>query len=317
MTTTLTKPEQGSLLTIAIMGAFADGAKSDLERTEIKRISESLREADLNLSALYQQVLLRQVRLADAAAALASPEARQLAYEMAVCVCEADDTLNDAEKAFLADLRRELGLDEAAAAKFEQEAEALAQPPVIASASAVPPAVNPPGRADQNEVDRLILNYSILNGGLELLPDSLATMAIIPLQMKMVFRIGKHYGYDLDRGHIVELLGAAGVGMTSQVVEGFARKLLGGLLGKVGGGLGRRVGDQVASSAMSFASTYALGQMAQRYYAGGRQLSAVQMRQLFSSFTQQAQSLHSRYAGEIQNRASTLNPAKLLDIVHG
>lgn len=48
-------------------------------------------------------------------------------------------------------------------------------------------------------------------------------------------RIGKAHGCELDRGHIKELLGVAGVGLTSQVVEGYARKLLGGLLGKVGG----------------------------------------------------------------------------------
>jgi hypothetical protein len=58
------------------------------------------------------------------------------------------------------------------------------------------------------EVDKMILNYAILNGALELLTDSLATMAIIPLQMKMVYRIGKAHGYELDRGHIKELLRA-------------------------------------------------------------------------------------------------------------
>ena len=45
----------------------------------------------------------------------------------------------------------------------------------------------------------MILNYSILNGALELLPQSMASMAIIPLQMKMVYRIGKEHGYELDR----------------------------------------------------------------------------------------------------------------------
>jgi len=55
----------------------------------------------------------------------------------------------------------------------------------------------------------------------------------------LVYRIGKAHGYELDRGHLRELLGVAGVGLTSQVVEGYARKLLGGLLGKMGGGLMR------------------------------------------------------------------------------
>lgn len=318
MTTILTPTEQESLVTIALMAAFADGGKSDTERAEIKRIAESLPNGDLNPSALFQRVLLRQTTLASALAPLTTPEKRQLAYEMAVCVCDADNTLNEAEQSFLAELRRELHLDAPAAATFQQEADALAQAPfpTAVTVSPAPPPLQAAGATDA-EVDRMVLHYSILNGALELLPDSLATMAIVPLQMKMVYRVGKRYGYDLDRRHITELLGAAGVGLTSQVVEGFARKLLGGLLGKVAGGLGRRAGNQLASSAMSFASTYALGQMAQRYYAGGRSLSALQLKDLFTSLTAQARSLHGRYAGEIQQRAGTLNPAQLLNLVRG
>jgi uncharacterized protein (DUF697 family)/tellurite resistance protein len=318
MTTHLTKPEQEALVTLALMAAFADGGKSDVERSEVKRITESLDGGDLSTSALYQRVLLRQATPADAVAPLTAHETRQLAYEMAVYVCEADDALNEAEQRFLAELRRELKLDDQATAAFQQQADALTQAPLVTSTAAAtaPPPPQTASAADA-EVDRMVLNYSILNGALELLPESLATMAIVPVQMKMVYRIGKRYGYDLDRRHITELLGAAGVGLTSQVVEGFARKLLGGLLGKVAGGLGRRAGNQLASSAMSFASTYALGQMAQRYYAGGRSLSALQLKELFTSLTEQARSLHSRYAGEIQQRASNLNPSQLLNLVHG
>ncbi len=318
MTTDLTQSEQEALLTLTLMAAFADGGKSDLERAEVKRIAQGLPSGDLNLTALYQRVLLRQTTVGHVVASLTTVETRHLAYEMAVCVCEADDTLNEAEQRFLEKLRRELQLDEQATASFQQEADALTQVPLGASMVAT---VEPPplrsGSAADAEVDRMVLNYSILNGALELLPDSLATMAIVPLQMKMVYRVGKRYGHDLDRRHITELLGAAGVGLTSQVVEGFARKLLGGLLGKVAGGLGRRAGNQLASSAMSFASTYALGQVAQRYYAGGRSLSALQLKELFTSLTEQARSLHGRYAGEIQQRASTLNPTQLLNLVRG
>jgi uncharacterized protein (DUF697 family) len=163
----------------------------------------------------------------------------------------------------------------------------------------------------------MILNYAILNGALELLPDSLATMAIVPLQMKMVYRVGKHYGYELDRRHITELLGVVGVGLTSQVVEGYARKLLGGLIGKVGGGMGKSVGKQVASSAMSFASTWALGKIAGQYYSGGRKLSAIEMRQLFTSLTDQARDLHANYASAIRDRAGSLNLTQLLPMIRG
>jgi len=59
-----------------------------------------------------------------------------------------------------------------------------------------PPMAQASSAEDQ---DRMILNCAIVNGALELLPDTLASMAIIPLQMKLVYRIGKSYGYKLDR----------------------------------------------------------------------------------------------------------------------
>jgi uncharacterized protein (DUF697 family) len=68
-------------------------------------------------------------------------------------------------------------------------------------------------------------------------------MAIIPLQMKLVYRIGQSYGYQMDKGHIKEFLATAGVGLTSQYVEQVGRKLLGGLLGAVAGGIGRGLGS--------------------------------------------------------------------------
>lgn len=309
----MNQEEQDAIFTICLMAAFADGEKSDTEHAEIKRIIATYPQAD---PAIYQKVLLKQVSLSQAIARLSSPETRQLAYEMAVCVCEADKVLTDREKEFLAQLREEVRHDESAASDFEKQAEAmtLTIPPTVGEAFSVPPVISPAPAADA-QLDQTILNYSMLNGALELLPDSLATMAIVPLQMKMVYRIGQQYGYTLDRKHITELAGAAGVGITSQVVEGFARKLVGGLFSKVAGGLGRRAGDQLASSAMSFASTYALGHAARQYYQGGRKLSAVEIKELFGTLSEQAKSLHSTYLPQIQDRARNLNPTQLLSLV--
>ena len=125
----------------------------------------------------------------------------------------------------------------------------------------------PPERIDTAELDKMILNYSILNGALELLPQTLASMAIIPLQMKMVYRVGKTYGYELDRGHIKDLLATLGVGLTGQYVEQIGRKLIGGLLKTVGGGLLGGLGSVATGAGFSFATTYALGQVAKQYYA--------------------------------------------------
>ena len=84
--------EQEAVLTIALLAAFSDGAKDEREREEIKRIAESLtgEPGAPQLSQLYQNVLLERVTVAQAAAVLSEPSYRQLAYEMAVCVCDAD-----------------------------------------------------------------------------------------------------------------------------------------------------------------------------------------------------------------------------------
>ncbi len=320
-------------MTLCLRAAFADGEISEAERTQIKRILEGMSQPDLNLAAVYQEVLLHRPPAAQAAASLDTPELRQLAYEMVLCTCESDGLLNAAEQAHMAELRTALRLGESAAV-VQQQVEALqsaavpaaAVPPVIARGAAGgggsggaggagrAPAAEP---GAEGEVDRSILNYSILNGALELLPDSLATMAIIPLQMKMVYSIGKRYGFELDRGHIKEFVAAAGMGMTSQVLEGYATKLAKGLLGKWGGGLGRMVAGQATSSAMSFASTYALGHVAKRYYSGGRTLSGMQLRELFGGLLGEAKRVQDQYGAAIQDRSRTLSRASLLELVRG
>ncbi|MFC4310414.1 DUF533 domain-containing protein [Steroidobacter flavus] len=303
--------EQEAVLTIALLAAFSDGAKDEREREEIKRIAESLtgEPGAPQLSQLYQNVLLKRVNVAQAAAVLSEPSHRQLAYEMAVCVCDADAVASPAEQKFLQELRVALNLDTQQTAQLEKDAAVLADAPL--------PIDNGVRQATMSdaEMDKYILNHSIVNGAIELLPQSLATMAIIPLQIKLVYRIGQAYGFQLDKGHIREFIATAGVGLTSQYVEQIGRKLLGGLLGSVAGGLGRGLGRATAGAAFSFATTYALGQLAKRYYSGGRQMNTALIQQTYQSLLGQAKQLQGQYSSEIQHKASTLDAGQVMSMV--
>lgn len=297
-----------AVLTIALLAAFSDGRKHEREHEQIRRIAEGLaQDAAVDLPSLVQDVLLKRVDVASAATALGSAEARQLAYEMAVGVCDADGTQSDAERAFLTDLARRLGLDVDQADAYAAQADTLAAELLAATKPAV----------DEAELDRAILNAAILNGALELLPESLSTLAIIPLQMKLVHRVGLAYGYPLDSGHVKDFLATAGVGLTSQYLEQAGRKLLGGLLGRVGGGLLGGLGKQAVSSGLSFATTWALGQVAKRYYAGGRTFSTEMLRSTYTELLQQARGLQAQYAPQIQQQARTLDTAKVMSLVRG
>jgi len=307
--------ETRAVLSLCLLASFADGEKHQRERAEIRRVAEGFAPSDaVHLSTLYQDVLMKRITLPDVVAQLQSAESKQLAYEMAVCVCDADGALSNAEQRFLADASAALGLDAGASAAFKDEAQAIALLAVagaeVSSAGAARAAA-----IDQAELDQAIVNAAIVNGALELLPEALSTMAIIPLQMKLVYRIGKAHGYELDSGHVKDFLATAGVGLTSQYLEQAGRKLLGGLLGKVGGGLLRGVGKQAVSSSMSFATTYALGHVAKRYYAGGRTLSTQMLKDAYTSRLQEAQGLSTRYLPDIQARAKTLDARRVLAMV--
>jgi uncharacterized protein (DUF697 family)/tellurite resistance protein len=301
--------DQKAILAIALHAAFADGAKDDREREEVRRIAESLASTSptVDLRAIYQDVLLKRFGLDQAVAALSDDALRHYAYEMALCVCEADGQTTASERTFLDGLKVSLGLGDVKAREIEREVD-----PFVVTASTVSGSAF---GSDKAELDQSILNYSLLNGALELLPQSWASMAIIPLQIKMIYGIGKAYGVALDQGHIKEFIAAAGVGLTSQYLEQFGRKLLGGLLGKIAGKTAGKIGRTATGMAFSFATTYALGQLAKHYYAGGRQMNGDLLRETYQSLIGPARELQTRYLPQIEEKAATLDASQVMAMI--
>lgn len=308
--------ESRAVLTIALLAAFADGTQNDRERQEVRRAADAL-ATELSAPDLYQQVLMKRVDVGAVAAQLKSKEVRMLAYEIAVGVCDADGLRNEAETRFLAQLGAALGLDQPTIAGTAASVDALTTVPLTAdSGPAKGKVVAATASIADAEMDAIILKAAIVNGALELLPQSLATMAIIPLQMKLVYRIGKAHGYELDRGHIKDLLATIGVGMTGQYLEQIGRRVLGGLLGRAGGFIGSVAGG-ATGAAFSFATTYAIGEVARRYYAGGRTMSAELLQQAFNDLLQQGRSLQARYLPQIEQQARNIDVNRLLQMVRG
>ena len=359
----MTHDEIRAILTLCLLASFADGEKHDREREQIRQVAQGLAgDQAINLPGLYQDVLLRRVSLESAVALLGNAQLRQLAYEMAVCVCDADGYSSPKEQAFLAQLRQALGMAHgadpsstaagqsstpvagvgaaavSAYTRFEHDARSVVTAPLqVDSGDAMvsvpegmsaphPAAVDVlpqtaaqrrPGTLIAAAIDSKILKAAILNGAIELLPENLSTLAIIPLQMRLVYQIGQSYGYQLDSGHIKDFLATLGVGLTSQYLEQAGRKLLGGLLGKVGGGLLGGLGKQAVSSGMSFASTYALGHVANQYYAGGRTLSTDMLKDAYQHVMQDGRQLQAHYLPQMQETARGLDTAKILSLVRG
>ena len=314
-----------SILSIAMLAAFSDGMKDEAEREHIKKFAEQLGSTSIELMGVYQDVLFKRIGLTDAASALTDDGHRRYAYELAVCVCDSDGVRSDAENRFLMDLHQGLNLEsDPSSDAIEQQADAIALAgsllpvPMTALTSTPTPVETLASVPVDDEVqNKMILNYAIINGALELLPQSWASVAIIPMQIKMVYRIGKSHGHELDQGHIREFLATVGVGLTSQYLEQFGRKLVGGLLGGFLGKTVKKMGASATGMVMSFATTYALGQVAARYYAGGRQMSTTLLKQTFSESIEPAKQLQAQYLPEIREKARHLDANTIMSMVRG
>ena len=70
-------------------------------------------------------MLRQQVTIAQVIEPLKSVETRELAYEMAICVCHADEIQADAERTFLFELRTHLQLAPETAAAIQARRSAL------------------------------------------------------------------------------------------------------------------------------------------------------------------------------------------------
>lgn len=207
-------------------------------------------------------------------------------------------------------------MDPASAGALLAEAESVVALPVGPSTQVEvsPPKEGVSQNALPNAIDPspMVMKYAVLCAGLELLPQGVANLAILPLQMKMVYRVGLAHGFTLDRGHIVELLGVLGLSATGQMLEGVARKLLGKLGGAVAGSLGKTAVRGATGAAMTFASTYAMGHVAHRYYGGGRRLDQSAMKELFGELKTKATALYPKYADQIKQQSTQMNVQDLL-----
>jgi len=294
-----------ALLTVCLFAAFADGNLDESERAAVRKLAGEL--GDDSSDSLTREILMGRRSWETIVPALPDRNSRLLACEMARSICEADGDCTPEEDQFLDELRVRMEL--AAPPAVPAEAEAISLVPVPTE-----PAVM---SQELPSNDDRIMRAAIINGALEILPGTLATMAILPLQMKLVHDIAKSHAVDLGPGNIKDFLATIGVGLTSQVLEGFARKLLGGFGRSVGGKLAGGLASQAAGSAMSFASTYVIGNVADRYYAGGQKLSLPEIKSFASELNQNAKALYTTKLPQIQEATKTINPTALLAQLRG
>jgi len=285
-----------TIVAIAALAALADGKQTDAERINIAGAAARLGLAPDD--AYVQRAVNGELDMATLAARLSGDEARLAAYDAAAAVCHADGVLNPQESAFLADLSRALGA-------VASESGATLGAAAAAMSSTPAPKAGP-------DLDKFILDQSMLTAACELLPQRLSGMAILPLQLHMVYSIGQQHGQQFDMDQAKDLIAVFGIGAAGHVMEGVVRGVLGGIGRGLFGGLVGGAAGVAAGTALTFATTYALGHSSQQYYAQGRQLSAADLKALFARFQTDAKTIFPKVEDRIRDLASGTNLNSIL-----
>jgi len=289
------------IIIIALMAALADGTTSATEEAELQATITRL--GITSMEGVARQIAGGQLKVAEVARRLSDDSARRAAWETALAVCHADGSANEDESSFLRELRSALGIPEAEAAGVAGRAAGMSSIPVVAAER---------GPGSQPALDQYILEQAMLTGALELLPDGLANIVILPVQLRLVYQIGQQHGQKFDANQAKDLMATLGLGAAAQVMEGIVRKVLGGVTkGLLGGLLGGATGF-AAGAAVTFGATYALGHAADQYYAQGRRLSQSDLRALFLRFQEEGKALFPKVQEQVQTQARSLNLQKLL-----
>jgi uncharacterized protein (DUF697 family)/tellurite resistance protein len=291
--------EQKALLSIALMAALADGSQNDAERDHIAALAHEVGED------LFAEIASGEMTLESQVVAL-SEESKYRAYALAVAVCNADGIPNNDEETFLTQLHNALSLNATEGTKVNQEASSLATAPIDKP-------IDSSGASESDPLESLIVNHAMIAGALQLLPHALATLALVPVQSKMVYQIADNYGHKPSKENITDMLTVVGVGLTSQVVGGIARGLFRGIAGRAIGGLA----GTAANAALSFATTFALGGVAKRYYQQGRKLSGDELKQVFSERLETGKVVFTKYQAQIQEKAKSLQTQDLGALLRG
>jgi uncharacterized protein (DUF697 family)/tellurite resistance protein len=209
-------------------------------------------------------------------------DARRQVYESAWVVANADGVVSPQERAMLERLRPH----EHEESLLQQ---ALGETLDTFHPSHIAPIYDPESRDDEIREDTL--KYAVLCAGLGAMPlpgvSVLTDLAVVALQVKLVRDIGQYWGHKVDaqaaRSLVVSGLGSVGLRVA---LNNLARLLPGW--------------GSVFGAATSFASTMAVGRMANAYFASGGAASAEHLRETYEAGLAEGRKAYEAHSANVE-----------------
>jgi uncharacterized protein (DUF697 family)/tellurite resistance protein len=248
----------------ACLRALVAVAKADGKITADERATLSSALSVLPASGDLEPYLDETVELETVLAEITTPHVREQLWQSAYTMIHADGTATPAEDALVAKMRTAFAIDEAkvsATKRFMDEAKDTVLPSNIE-------AIADPARR-QKEIDQDVLKYSVLSAVLGAFPVpgiAIATdLAVVALQLKLVRDIGQYWDHKVDKAAAKSLLAGLGLGTGARIAVSNLAKLV-------------PVWGSAFGATSAFATTWALGKIANRYFESGQKTDVAQLR---------------------------------------
>jgi uncharacterized protein (DUF697 family)/tellurite resistance protein len=217
-----------------------------------------------------------------------SADAREQLWQSAYSMVHADGTASPEEQKLLDKIRTSFQIDEAKASTttrlFEEMKDTLL-PSNIETIS------DPAKR--QKEIDQDVLKYSVLSAVLGAFPVpgiAIATdLAIVALQIKLVRDIGQYWGHKVDKDAIKSLLAGLGLGTGARIAVSNLAKLV-------------PVWGSAFGATTAFATTWALGKIANRYFESGQQTDVAQLKKELKGLEKEGKEAYAQQKDVIENK---------------
>ncbi|MDP2306941.1 MAG: TerB family tellurite resistance protein [Pseudomonadota bacterium] len=276
---------------VLVCVARADGVLLDVERIALEAALTAFHSASPQDIPSLDTLLAEHISLEDELAHLHTPEARQQVHDAAWMVAHADGVASREELALLERILPPGG-------EMSLVAQVLGETKDTIFLSNIEPIWDPEQR--EIEVREDVVKYAVLCAGLGALPMPGVTivtdLVVVGLQVKMVRDIGQYWGHTIDREAARSLLGSAAGSVALRVAVTNLARLVPGW-GSVFGGV------------TSFASTVAIGRMAEAYFSTGGQMSTEEMREVYENKLAEAKQSYAEHADVVNARREANKPA--------
>jgi uncharacterized protein (DUF697 family) len=237
--------------------AKADGHLHPEERSALEA---ALLNVDLPSSSDLDALFAQDVDVDAQIASLSSQEAKNEVYKSCYSLAHADGKCSKEELALLEALRAKLVVPQGEVTLIDR---VFAETKDMVMPSRIHPIADPEARS--REIREDVIRYSALSAAFGAFPVpglAIATdLAVVALQVKLIRDIGQYYGHTIDGKAARSMLYALGFGTGARVAISNLVKFLPGY-------------GSVFGATTSFASTFALGKLFEKFFDSHRTFDA-------------------------------------------